>query len=130
MIFLVHLEIIKLVSTKIQIGLVPSSLIYHLYVLDVICSYNEILQTNPRGTKRKLNEKTTLWYKRLGHISKQRIQRLVSDEILEPLDLSDFEVCVECIKGKRTNMRKLDTKRAKNILKLVHTNICGPFPTP
>ncbi|RDX71624.1 hypothetical protein CR513_49002, partial [Mucuna pruriens] len=35
-----------------------------------------------------------------GDISKQRIQRLVSDEILEPLNLSNFEVCVECIKEK------------------------------
>jgi len=54
----------------------------------------------------------------------------VSDEILEPLDLSDFEVCVECIKGKQTNIRKLGPERAKDILELVHTNICGPFPTP
>ena len=65
----------------------------------------------------------------LGHISKQRIQRLVLDEILEPLDLSDFEVCVECIKGKRTNIRKLGAERAKDVLELVHTDICGPFPT-
>ena len=49
----------------------------------------------------KLNENSaTLWHKRLGHISKQRIQRLVLDEILDPLYLSDFEVCIECIKGK------------------------------
>ena len=52
------------------------------------------------------------------------------DEILEPLDLSDFEVCVECIKGKRTNIRKLGVERAKDISELVHTDICGPFPTP
>ena len=79
----------------------------------------------------KLNENSaTLWHKRLGHISKQRIQRLVLDEILDPLDLSDFEVCIECIKGKRTNIRKLGAKRAKDILELVHTDICGPFPTP
>jgi len=52
------------------------------------------------------------------------------DEILQPLDLSDFEVCVECIKGKQTNIRKLGVKRAKNILQLVHMDICGPFPTP
>jgi len=51
------------------------------------------------------------------------------DEILDPLDLSDFEVCIECIKGKRTNIRKLGAKRAKGVLKLVHTDICGPFPT-
>ena len=51
------------------------------------------------------------------------------DEILDPLDLSDFEVCVECIKGKRTNIRKLGAERAKDVLELVHTDICGPFPT-
>jgi len=100
-------------------------LIDNLYMLDVNCSYNEILQTNSRGTKGELkNNSATLWHKRLGHISKQRIQRLVSDEILEPLDLSDFEVCVECIKGKRTNIRKLGADRAKDILELVHMDIC------
>ncbi|TYK04878.1 Retrovirus-related Pol polyprotein from transposon TNT 1-94 [Cucumis melo var. makuwa] len=44
------------------------------------------------GTKRKLNENSTmLWHKCLDHISKQRIQRLVSDEILDSLHLSKFE---------------------------------------
>ena len=27
-------------------------------------------------------------------------------------------------------MRKLGAKSAKNVLQLVHTDICGPFPTP
>ena len=53
----------------------------------------------------------------------------MSDEILELLDLSDFEVCVECIKGKQTNMKKLSAERAKDVLELAHTDICGPFPT-
>ena len=70
----------------------------------------------------KLNENSaTLWHKCLGHISKQRIQRLMLDEILDPLDLSDFEVCIECIKGKQTNIRKLGAKRAKDVLKLYMT---------
>ncbi|RDY07775.1 hypothetical protein CR513_08064, partial [Mucuna pruriens] len=82
------------------------------------------------NNKRKLIENSIiLWHKRLGHISKQRIQRLVLDEILESLDLSNFKVCVECIKGKRTNIRKLGAKRAKNVLELIHIDICGPFPT-
>jgi len=106
------------------------SLIDNLYMLNVVSSYNEILQISSHGTKRKLNENSaTLWHKRLGHISKQRIQRLVLDEILDPLDLSNFEVCIECIKGKRKNIRKLGTERAKDVLELVHTDICGPFPT-
>jgi len=51
------------------------------------------------------------------------------DGILEPLDLKDFQVCIECIKGKRTNERKLSAERAKYVLELIHTDICGPFPT-
>jgi len=51
------------------------------------------------------------------------------DGILEPLDLKDFQVCIECIKGKRTNERKLSAQRAKDVLELIHTDICGPFPT-
>nr|KYP56903.1 Retrovirus-related Pol polyprotein from transposon TNT 1-94 [Cajanus cajan] len=106
------------------------SLIDNLYLLDVVSSNKENFHIDSRGTKRKINENsTTLWHKRLGHISKQRIQRLVSDEILEPFDLSDFEVCVECIKGKQTNSRKLGAERAKDVLELIHTDICGPFPT-
>jgi len=54
----------------------------------------------------------------------------VSNEILEPLDLSDFEVCVVCIEGKRTNMRKLDVEKAKDVLELIHMGICGLFPIP
>ena len=53
----------------------------------------------------------------------------MSDEILGPLNLANFEVCIECIKGKRTNEKKLGTERAKDVLELIHTDICGPFPT-
>ena len=71
-----------------------------------------------------------LCHKRLGHISNQRIQRLVLEGILDPLDLSNFQVYIECIKGKQTNMRKYDVDRCDDVLELIHTNICGPFPTP
>ncbi|RDY03068.1 hypothetical protein CR513_13385, partial [Mucuna pruriens] len=49
---------------------------------------------------------------------------LVLDEILEPLDLSNFEFYVECIQEKRTNIRKLGAKRDKDVLEIIHTNIC------
>ncbi|CAL1397367.1 unnamed protein product [Linum trigynum] len=118
----------SLSQNSVLIGTGP--LIDNLYMLDVISSHNEILQTSSRGTKQKFNENSAaLWHKRLGHISKQRIQRLVSDGILEPLDLADFEVCIECIKGKRTNIKKLGANRAQDVLELIHTDICGPFPT-
>ena len=54
------------------------------------------------GTERSLINKNSsnLWHKRLGHISRERLERLVKDEILPNLDFTDFSVCVDCIKGK------------------------------
>ncbi|RVW47329.1 Retrovirus-related Pol polyprotein from transposon TNT 1-94 [Vitis vinifera] len=64
-----------------------------------------------------------------GHISKSRVERLVSDGILDSLDFSDFDICVECIKGKQTKTKKLGANRATDVLELIHTDICGPYPT-
>jgi hypothetical protein len=70
-------------STLVATG----SLIDNLYMLNTIASFNETLQTTSRGTKRKFSSENSaaLWHKRLGHISKKRIERLVSDNILNPL---------------------------------------------
>ncbi|RVW84555.1 Retrovirus-related Pol polyprotein from transposon TNT 1-94 [Vitis vinifera] len=46
------------------------------------------------------------------------------------LDSGYFQVCIECIKGKQTNMRKKNANRCSDVLELIHTDICGPFPTP
>ncbi|XP_060964969.1 uncharacterized mitochondrial protein AtMg00300-like [Cannabis sativa] len=104
----------------------------NLYLLDTVASYNETLNVESRGTKRKMDyeKSSSLWHKRLGHISRNRVQRLVSDGILDSIDFSDFDVCIECIKGKQTKTKKLGAKRATDVLELIHTDICGPFPTP
>lgn len=48
-----------------------SSLNDNLYMLNIECPYNKIMQIMSHGTKQKLNENcSTLWHKRLGHISK------------------------------------------------------------
>ena len=50
------------------------------------------------------NEKLAfLWHKRLDHISKERVTRLVKSEILSHLDFVDRNVCVDCIKGMQTS---------------------------
>ena len=53
----------------------------------------------------------------------------MSEGVLRSLDLSDFQVCIQCIKGKQTNKRNFHAERAKDVLELIHTDICGPFPT-
>ncbi|KAF7802962.1 Retrovirus-related Pol polyprotein from transposon TNT 1-94 [Senna tora] len=37
---------------------------------------------------------STLWHRRLGHISRERLERLVKQGILHDLDFSDFDSCV------------------------------------
>ena len=99
-------------------------------MLETIASYNETLHVESRGTKHKLNKENSasLWYKRLGQISRNRIQRLVSDWILDSLDFTDFDVCVEYVKEKKTKTKRLGANKSTKVLKLIHTDICGPFP--
>ena len=82
------------------------------------------------GTKRGLmNESSAyLWHKRLGHISKERIQRLVKNEILPDLNFTDLGICVDCIKEKHTKhtIKKAAT-RSTQLLELIHIDMCGPF---
>ena len=80
-----------------------------LYLLDIIASYYETLHVSSRGIKIKLtNENSmTLWHKRLGHMSKNRIERLVSNGVFDSLDFTNFTICVECIKGKQTKNKRL-----------------------
>ena len=80
----------------------------NLYFLDTIASFNESLHVSTIGIKRKLTSENfaSLWHKRLGHISKRRIERLMSYGLLDPHDFMDFDTCVNCIKGKQPNVRR------------------------
>ena len=81
------------------------------------------------GIKRGLiNENSSnLWHKRLGHISRERLERLVKDGILPNLDFTDLGVCMDCIKGKQTKHTKKGATRSTKLLEIIHTDICGPF---
>nr|GEY47917.1 hypothetical protein [Tanacetum cinerariifolium] len=70
---------------------------------------------------------------RLGYpvtlgLVKKHIGKLQHDGLLDSGDLRDFEKCVSCMSGKMA--RKPYThqvERAKDLLGLIHTNVCGPF---
>ena len=93
-------------------------LIDGLYKLNLHASYSESLYVNNLGTKRTLIKENSysLWHRRLGRISKERIQTLVSSGAIGPLDYSDLGVCTDCIKGKQTNIRKFGTRRSSSVL--------------
>ena len=74
-----------------------------------------------------INEDSSkLWHRRLGHISIERIKRLVNEGVLNTLDFTDFETCVDCIKGKQTNKSKKGANRSSDILEIIHTDKCSP----
>nr|CAN69553.1 hypothetical protein VITISV_009018 [Vitis vinifera] len=70
-------------------------------------------------------DSSILWHRRLGHISIDRIKRLMNDGVLSTLDFTDFETCMNCIKGKQTNKSKRGATRSSAILEIIHTDICS-----
>ena len=80
------------------------------------------------GLKRcVMNEESSmLCHRRLGHIFIERIKKLVNDGVLSTMDITDFETCVNCIKGKQTNKSKKGAKRSTKLLEIIHTDICYP----
>ena len=71
-----------------------------------------------------------LWHKRLDHISKERLQRLVKNEILPNLEFTDFSLYVDCIKGKQTKHNKKGATISNHLFEIIHIDICGPFDVP
>ena len=92
------------------------------------------------GSKRVNDEfSSILWHRHLGHITRDRMERLIRNgildsldfsyfqSILDSLDFSDFQTCVDCVKGKITKARKKGATRNKGLLEIIHIDICGPF---
>ena len=99
--------------------------LFHIQLQNDI-TYNSMHVT--AGLKRcVMNEESSmLWHQRLGHISIEKIKKLVNDGVLSTLDFADFETCVNCINGKQTNKSKKGAKRSTNLLEIIHTDICCP----
>jgi hypothetical protein len=67
-----------------------------------------------KALKEKRNDdevSSKLWHYRLGHILRGRIEHLVKEEILQLLDFTDLEKCVDCIKGKFVKKIKKDAAK-------------------
>ena len=75
-----------------------------------------------------LIKSTYLWHLRLGHISLDRIKRLVRDGPLQASAIGSLPTCESCIEGKMTK-RPFTAKgrRATELLELVHSDVCDPL---
>ena len=71
-----------------------------------------------------------LWYCRLAHINKNRLNRLSKEGLLEVNDYESLPTCESCLLDKMTKSpftRK--GVRADEVLSLIHTDIYGPMNT-
>ena len=73
---------------------------------------------------------TSLWHRRLGHMSEKGMKMLLSKGKLPELKSIDFDMCHSCILGKHKNVSFLKTGRTPKAekLELVHTDLWGPSP--
>jgi hypothetical protein len=57
------------------------------------------------------------------------IERLNKDDFLIPLDFSNSDYCIDCIKEKYAKqVKKGEAKQSAGVLEIIHTYICGLFP--
>lgn len=69
----------------------------------------------------------TLWNKCLGHISKERIERLTKSNILPSLNFNELCTCVDCIKVKFIKINRKCAIGSYELLEIVHSDINGPL---
>ena len=73
---------------------------------------------------------TSLWHRRLGHMSEKGMKMLLSKGKLPKLKYVDFDICESCILGKQKNVSFLKTGRTPKAkkLELIHTDLWGSSP--
>ncbi|GJS95900.1 retrotransposon protein, putative, ty1-copia subclass [Tanacetum coccineum] len=101
-----------------------------IYEIDLSSSNTNDSSMYAISNKRaKLNlDSTLLWYCRLRHINKKRMEKLQHNGLLDSTDIKSFEKCVSCMSRKMVRKPySHQVKRAKDLLGLIHTDVCGPF---
>ncbi|KAD4586260.1 hypothetical protein E3N88_23861 [Mikania micrantha] len=99
-----------------------------IYEIDVHAN-NEIYNISNKRMKLDFND-TYLWHCRLGHINKNRMKKLQTSRILDSTGSESFDECESCLSGKLTKQPfKGNSQKAKDLLEIIHSNVCGPFRT-
>ena len=100
-----------------------------LYLLE--SSKNVLRIDDNRVKRRRISSETTyLWHCRLGHINERRIKDLHRQGFLGDFDFESIDTCESCLTGKMTKAPFTKKgERSKELLGLIHTDVCGPFST-
>nr|GEU32044.1 retrotransposon protein, putative, Ty1-copia subclass [Tanacetum cinerariifolium] len=112
-------------NNLIYFNAIPRDDIYEI----VLSNTNDSSMYVVSNKRAKLNlDSALLWHCRLGHINKKRIEKLQHDGLLDSTNIKYFLKCVACISGKMERKSySHQVERAKDLLALIHTDVCGPF---
>ncbi|GJS46607.1 retrotransposon protein, putative, ty1-copia subclass [Tanacetum coccineum] len=114
-------------NNMVYFSAIPRDGIFEIDLSNSYANESSIYTVSNKRAKLDLDS-ALLWHCRLGHISKKRIEKLQHDRLLNSTGLRAFEKCVPCMSGKMA--RKPYThqvERAKDLLGLIHTDVCGLF---
>nr|GEW36261.1 retrotransposon protein, putative, Ty1-copia subclass [Tanacetum cinerariifolium] len=101
--------------------------IFEIYLSNYNTNDSSMYAVSNKRAKINLDS-ALLWHCRLGHISKKRIEKLQHDGLLNSTNLRGFEKCISCMSGKMAQRPYThQVERAKDLLGLIHTDVCGPF---
>ena len=74
-----------------------------------------------------------LWHYRFGHMNNDALRQAFRDNLVHGLpDVGARQrQCISCLRGKqhREAIPKVSTRRASELLELVHSDLCGPMQT-
>nr|GEV55951.1 zinc finger, CCHC-type [Tanacetum cinerariifolium] len=110
-----------------DINVIPSNGIYEIDMHDLVPNVNSIYNVSTKRAKHNLDS-SYLWYCRLAHISKKRIEKLQQEGLLKSIDDESFDQCVSCLSGKMTRKSfPHHLERATDLLGIIHTDVCDPL---
>ena len=119
-------------SSKVSIGkhgriLAWGTKVDGLYRLNVASDNNKIGSSSAYiDVSCDVNVDSILWHMRLGHINYNKMKKMANIGLIPNLDL-DLKPCESCISGKMTRKPFEKLERAKDLLELIHSDICGPL---
>nr|GEW36231.1 hypothetical protein [Tanacetum cinerariifolium] len=103
---------------------IPRNGIYEIDTHNLYPNVSSMFNVNNKRAKHALDS-SYLWYCRLGHINKKRIDKLQRDGILQPTHDESLEKCKSCISEKMARKSfPHQVERAKDLLGLIHTDGC------
>ncbi|GJV42199.1 retrotransposon protein, putative, ty1-copia subclass [Tanacetum coccineum] len=108
---------------------IPHDGIYEIDMHNLYPNDSSMFNVSNKRSKHVLDS-SYLWHCRLGHINKKCMDMLQRDGMLQPTHDESLEKCKSCIFGKMARKPfPHHVERAKDLLGLIHTNVCGPFRT-